>query len=151
MSTLGISGGPEANGAEGSLPHVVRVVLMGLSVGAKRDAGVMGVSQLATGEQVAWRVLCRDSISCRERIEPENGVLDQVDEHEARNAREWKHAVGASRAILDGPNVTFDVRDVFICSACLELRKHWTERFKFIITEDGGDPKTPMMVHPDDR
>ena len=109
------------------------------------------VGKFATGEQVAWGVMGRHSVSGREGIEPKDRVLDEVHKHQSGNAGERQHPVGAACAILYRSYITLDVRNMLICRACLTLWKHGPEGFELVIAKDAPNFDSAMSVGTDEQ
>lgn len=54
--------------------------------------------------------------------------------------------VSTLSSILDGLGVLLDIGDVFVCSACAESRKLTANGLKLVVSKNGSDQKSAMMI-----
>ena len=100
-------------------------------------------------EEIPGRKSVRDPVSVRKRIEPENSVGDEPNQHKTRDPLKRKGVVPAASPILDRANIAFDVGHVFILGAEVETNglESSLKGLKFGISQNGGNTKTTAMVY----
>jgi len=81
-------------------------------------------------------------------LSQKTAFFDKMDEHDARNVSKGEHAVGASCAVFNGADVTFDVGDMFVGGSCVEIGMPWSKEFKFVIGEQRINNKPAGLVEP---
>ena len=133
MSTLGVACRSEADSADGTCIHGVVVFLVSLDVFTKFEASVFVVVDFPAGHEICWGVIVDCGIPRWKGIKPENGVANQSGKHSLRDVTKREHSVPASRSVLDCSNRPFNVADVIICPASLELWKPLSHFVKFRI------------------
>ena len=58
-----------------------------------------------------------------------------------------EHTVGASHGVFDRTNMAFDVGDVFVCGAGIQVGKPGLDWFKLIVSQCTGDVESPVVVN----
>ena len=119
---------------------------MGLNVGTEGNDGVFRCQKVLPGHDVSGRETTCNAVVGWNGVDPENGIFDKMDQHDARDVAEGEHAVGASRAVFNGADMTFNVGDVFVGGSRVEIRMPRSEDFKFVIGEQRIDNKPAGLV-----
>ena len=88
-------------------------------------------------------MLLQNTIHGRECIEPEDRVLDKVNEDQSGDMLVWKNIVSGSGYVLDSPDAPLNVRYMLIVSGGVENRECGPEWLKLIISHDGLDGEAP--------
>ena len=141
MSAVGAAGRAEADGPNGSGIHAVVVLFMCLHVRTEFASDVSVHINIPTSHDLAWRVILGDAIGGRKCIEPEVCVVDHPPEHQFADVGEWEDVVLAACAVLEGADVPFDLWDVIVDSANIDLdvREFVVDASELHISEDRAD------------
>ena len=75
MSSLHVPGQAQAYATKGALTHVIEVPFMCLQVGAERENGVFGSSDLLTNHHIPGGKMFGDPIIGWQCIKPENSIF----------------------------------------------------------------------------
>ena len=146
MSALLVASGTKADGAESTLAHIVRMLLVGLHVGAKLGNGVFVIGDLPAGHKITRGMFVRYPVGYRECVEPEDCILYEMDCHEARDPCKRKHPVSAPGGVFHRPDISLDIRYVLSGRACVEHGEPGAYRFKFVVAENGLNLKTALPI-----
>ena len=90
-----------------------------------------------------------DAVLCRECVQPEDGVLDEVDDDDLWSIREQHGVPCASSSVLDGSDVPLDGWDVIVSPCCLKEREGWAHQFKFGVGKERSDAESAVLVEAD--
>ena len=79
-------------------------------------------------------------------LSKKNGIFDEVDRYKTGDCCVGQHAVHVARSIFDSVNVLFNVRDMFVGSAHVEVWKPRAQWFKLIVSQDAGELESTMVI-----
>jgi len=86
-------------------------------------------------------------VVCGKLIQPEDGILDMMNQDDSRDVLIWKHAVGAAVAILYCANVALNVRNMlFIGSSGVEDGEPRPEQLDLVICKNTVNNKPTGLV-----
>ena len=85
-------------------------------------------------------------VVCGKLIQPEDGILDMMNQDDSRDVLIWKHAVGAAVAILYCANVALNVRNMFVGSSGVEDGEPRPEQLELVICENAVNNKPAGLV-----
>ncbi len=105
---------------------------------------------MLTCHDVARRETTSDAIIGGNCVEPEHGVLHQVDENNAGNVSIGQHAICAPGAIFDRSDVTFNVGNMLIGRSGVNIGIPRAKMFEFVIGKYGVNNKPPGLVKVED-
>ena len=104
--------------------------------------------QFVAKQQFARAPFCGDAVDHREGVEPHCDEVDELDDHQFREAFERKGGDGASCPLFQNTNAAFNLRDVFVSRRHVDydVREEDLKTVKLHVHEDGLDGKTSSFV-----
>ena len=115
VGALDVSRGTKANSRQAARLHTVRrsIVLVDFAIKSKRGKAMAFYIQLIMLKNLARAESVRDTIRCREIIEPHNHMMKKIDEHNSRDLSIRKSADDVATMLLDNPDPAFNFTNVF--------------------------------------
>ena len=153
ICTLNIASRTEADCWKCARLHTIggRRIFMNLTVGTEQSTAMVFVREFVAEDDLTRAELRRNTISNGEVIEPHDHIVDEVDEHDPRDAGIRKSVENPTTAFFDDPNSSLDVTNVFGRSGSVEGRLGYMilDLFKFIIHEENAHSEASTGVDGD--
>ena len=123
------------------------MLLVCLNVLPEGDLAVGIEVQLPVEDELRGALGTGDSSFEWKHVAPEDGPIDQLDNHHWRKVWEWKNSVLGAHPFLDGTVETLNVWDMLVTSADAEdgakVGDVSPHRFKLVIGKDYGNAEPP--------
>ena len=123
VGALQVTGGSETDCSDG--PGTLRVclvwLLMSLHIRSKWDLAVLSVIELCPRHNPTWADVLGHSSLRRKSVDPHRREINQFDEHQRGDELEWEGVTYSPHSFLDHPNLSLDLRDMFVCGSYVEL------------------------------
>ena len=121
MSSLNIPCWPQTNGPHGSWDHLICMLLMALCVSPKLHNSMFPPIKFPSSHDVSWGMFIGDPISCRQSIQPQNSIFNQVDQHDSGDILVWEDLVGgAPHSVFHSMDIPLNFWYVFICTSTVQ-------------------------------
>jgi len=115
LCSLYIACGAKTDSWQAAGLHTIRriVVFVDFTIRAKRGLAMMFDGQFVVLHDFARAEACRYTISDWEIVEPHHHMMEEIDQHDARNLRVGKSADDAATTLFDDPDTAFNFSNVF--------------------------------------
>ena len=150
MSSLNIPCWSQANCPYGSWDHLICVFLMALRVRPKLINSMFLPIKFPSSHNVSRGVFGGDPVSCRQSIQPQYSIFNQVNQHDSGNVLVWKDLIGALDSVFHCTNVSLNFRHMFIHPGTVQHGVPWTQWFKLLVCGYNIHTESTMRVKVDD-